>query len=65
MVAAAEACEADEVAGAAALTRLAAVASAPADVYPAYDALPLEELASWEGRAWDWERGSWAAAAAR
>ena len=44
-------------------TRLAAAcesADAPPPMYPALDELPVEELAAWEGRDWDWDAGAWA-----
>ena len=60
MLDAAAKCDEDEDAGKAALACLAAAASHPPAVYPGLDALPIEELASWEGRAWDWEHMQWA-----
>lgn len=60
MVAAADLCDADPEAGAASLDALAEAADTAPPVYPALDALPVEELGSWEAREWAWDDLRWA-----
>ena len=60
LLAAAETCDTDAAAGAAALAALGASVEAAPPMYPAFDDLPVEELAGWETREWDWQRRGWA-----
>lgn len=53
-------CDRDPADGALQLAQAAAEASEPPSVYPALDAIPVEEMQAWERRSWDWDQGSWA-----
>ena len=57
---AAETCDTDSAAGAAALAALGTSVQEPPPMYPAFDDLPVEELAGWESREWDWQQRGWA-----
>lgn len=53
-------CESDDAEGRAQLAKEAEGASEPPAMYPALDALSVEEMQAWEKRGWDWEKGEWA-----
>ena len=58
MLEAAEGFDADPEGAAAALSeRIRSLE--PPSIYPALDALPVEELTAWESQAWDWEAAAW------
>ena len=50
--------DAQPEAGAEALASLVA-STEPPPIYPYLDAMPIEELTSWEQRVWDWQAKAW------